>query len=115
MKKLLFNFEPLRKWNKDVPQISKSCEIDLLVVDRKPQVYTRNDLRDNAEWFDKGELLKRGLVQSLRSYLTESASKGHRLLMSLRPHEQLKTGVEPYLNHNEVKLFCEGWVNQAQL
>eukprot|EP00171_Calliarthron_tuberculosum_P021508 IDg21508t1 len=88
MDKPLYNFENLRKQNKDVPQISKAYEIDIVLVGEVPRVYTKDKLEEEAPRMDKRELLKRGVVCNIDTFLLYPNSTMSHRLMSKKRHDQ---------------------------
>lgn len=94
MEKPPYNFENLRKRNKDGPVILKAHEIDILNVNGKPRVSTRESLSENSELRDKGDLTKRGAVMSLDEYLSYEINRMQHERMTPKRHGQLNNDVE---------------------
>ncbi len=108
MSRQLYDFEKLRKKNKDVPQIRRACELEVVLVNGKPHVYVREKLKADAERIDREEMTKRGLVVRLNDFLKSDGVKVAHRKLSSRRHDQLKTEVEPHLLLSEVADFWDG-------
>ena len=105
MNRQLYDFELLRRKNKDVPHIRRACELKVLLVNGKPRVYAREELKPDAERIDRGELSKRNTVVNIVDFLSGDHAKVAHPKMSRKRHEQLKNYVELHLLSCEVDDF----------
>ena len=105
MKEQLYSFEELRKLSKDVPNISKACEIDFFLVEGNLRVYVRDEHKNDVSRHDKGYLRKEVHSANIDEFLQRSDVLVHHKIRSVKRHTQLTKDVVPHLYQAELDDF----------